>query len=160
MPAQGASSKFGLCPRGLIPSLLKLRRGIAGNDFSLSPREKASDAGLLFAWFGEERLEKKNFLVWGPRSQIPTDKKNNVFPSNSTKNTSDLKISSGYGQSRASYLENLLSELRSDQTRRSYSRKTQKRVLDFRYCTVTPVLSRIEYFKLEKALHVTWFFPG
>ena len=28
---------------------------MAYHGFSLSPREKASDAGLLFAWFGMER---------------------------------------------------------------------------------------------------------
>ena len=90
--------------------------------------------GFFSPGSGRNVSKKKIFLVWGPRSQIPTDKKNNVFSSNSTKNTSDLKISSGYGQSRASYLENLLSEMRSDQTRRSYSRETHKRVFDFRYC--------------------------
>ena len=75
MPPQGSSSKFGLCPRGLIPSLLKLRRGIAGTDVSLSPREKASDAGLLFAWFGEERLEKKIFFGVGTPISDPNGQK-------------------------------------------------------------------------------------
>jgi hypothetical protein len=95
---------------------------------------------LLFAWLGEERHEKTSQSTCFYGKNDPNGQKNNVFSSNSTKNTPDLKISPGYGQSRASYLENLLSELRSDQTRRSYSRETHKRVFDFRYCTVLYVL--------------------
>ncbi len=92
---------------------------------------------LGFLWHDSVRNVTKKKFVWceDPDLRSKQRKKNNVFLSNSTKNTPDLKISPGNGQSRASYLENLLSELRSDQTRRSYSRETQKRVLDFRYCS-------------------------
>ena len=116
MRTQEPSSKFGLLPRGLINSVCSSTFILPSLLPSLSPRKGASGAVLRFAWFGEEpRLKSSSVWVWGPRSQIQRTK-NNGFSTNSTTNTPDLKTSTGYGRRRASYLGNLLSELRSDQT--------------------------------------------
>ena len=75
----------------------------------------------------------------GHRSHHIQRTKNSGFAGNKFAVVSDGNGSTGYEAARRRYLGNLLSELRSDQTRPSYSRKTEKRVFDFRRCTVKSI---------------------
>jgi hypothetical protein len=70
---------------------------------------------------GGTSFEKQFGVGVGTPISDPNGQKTNGFSSKSTANTPDLKTSAGYGRSRGSYLGNFLSELRSDQTQRSYS---------------------------------------
>ena len=97
MPTQGPSSKFGLCPRGLINTVRYSIAVICSWVASLSTREGASGGLLLFSWFGEERKGNACCVwVWGTRSQIQRTK-NQRFSTKFDQNTPDLKTSSGYG---------------------------------------------------------------
>ena len=72
--------------------------------------------------------------VWGPDLRS-NGQKTNGLSSKSIEIPPILKTLAGYDRSRASYLGNLLSELRSDQTLLSSSRKPEKRLLLFQCCT-------------------------
>ena len=134
MRTQELTSKFGLLPRGLIHSVCNSKLILCSLFSSLSPCEGASGSGLRFSWFGEERHGKSSWVLGvGPRSQIQRTKNQRLF-SKSIEIPPILKTLAGYDRSRASYLGNLLSELRSDQTLLSYSRKPEKRLLLFQRC--------------------------
>ena len=134
MRTQEPSSKFGLLPRGLINGVCNSSLIFSNLRPSLSPREGASGSVLRFSWFGEELHGKASLVwVWGPDLRS-NGQKTNGFSSKSIEIPPILKTLPGYDRSRASYLGNLLSELRSDQTLLSYSRKPEKRLLLFQRC--------------------------